>query len=150
MLVLSVYRWLKTGSCWFLHQKCVTTFWKSVNKVCIWILNYQPEHKFKTELFHWKRNWDMINCKNIILKSVGGKRKKFPHTFYRPLSAISWRNFFTGDFCDHSCLVSMGIVVNSNLNWHTKWVIKSWLIVSLKPNQIRQVYFLSNETFHSP
>ena len=25
MFVLSVYWWLKSGSCWFLHQKCVTT-----------------------------------------------------------------------------------------------------------------------------
>ena len=46
-----------------------------MNKVCIWILNYHLENKFKTELFHWKRNWDIINCKNIILKSVGGKGK---------------------------------------------------------------------------
>ena len=52
-----------------------------MNKVCLWILNYHPENKFKTELFHRKRNWDIINCKNIILKSVcvcGGGEEKVP------------------------------------------------------------------------
>ena len=51
MFVLSVYWWLKTGSCWFLHQKCVTTFLKSVKKVCIWILNCHTKNKCKFEAF---------------------------------------------------------------------------------------------------
>ena len=44
--------------------------------------NYHPENEFKTELFHWKRNCDIIKCKNIILKSVcvlRGKSSNF-HT----------------------------------------------------------------------
>ena len=54
----------------------------SVNKVCIWILNYLPKNKFKTELFHWKRNWDTYNCKNIIF--VWGEKEKVPanHKFF--------------------------------------------------------------------
>ena len=47
MFVLSVYWWLKTGSCWFFHQKSVTAYGKRVNKVCIWILNDHPELKLK-------------------------------------------------------------------------------------------------------
>ena len=51
-----------------------------MNKVCIGILNYHPENEFKTELFHWKSNRDIINCKNIILKSVGGEGKSSLNT----------------------------------------------------------------------
>ena len=71
MFVLSVYWWLKTGSCWFLHQKCVTTFWKSVNKVCIWILNYHPEHKFKTELLSvGGKGKSSFKCPQRVLLSI--------------------------------------------------------------------------------
>ena len=51
MFVFNVFWWLKTGSCWFFHQKCVTTYWKSVNKVCFWILNCHIKIECKFEAF---------------------------------------------------------------------------------------------------
>ena len=39
------------------------------------ILNFHPENNFKPELFHWKRNLEICNCKNIILQSVGENEK---------------------------------------------------------------------------
>ena len=89
MSVLSVYWWLKTGSCWFLHQKCVTTKGKSVNKVCIWILNYHLVNKFKTEAFWFvfKSIWYKIftNCpKNFFGGGGGGGNRKEPKSISGP------------------------------------------------------------------
>ena len=78
MFVLSVYWWLKTGSFWFLHQKCVTTYWKRVNKVSIWILNCHIKNKCKFEAF-----WFVFKsfCYTIFINFrkklvVGGDRKE--------------------------------------------------------------------------
>ena len=103
MSVLSVYWWLKTGSCWFLHQKCVTTKGKSVNKVCIWILNYHLVNKFKTEAFWFvfKSIWYKIftNCPKNFFGGVGGGREteKNPnpfqaHTIWNLPTTIQWQN----------------------------------------------------------
>ena len=156
MFVLSVYRWLKTGSCWFLNQKCVTTLGKSVNKVCIWILNYHPENKFKTELFHWKRNWDIIESKNIILKRCQCPTKsaflkthhalrmftqiQFSVVFVENISQEPWshcnsfRTYFWGNDTKITSTWNHTVYIAKKFNWQTTHCVMAecfWLVKNL-------------------
>ena len=68
---------------WFLHQKCVTTYWKSVNKVCIWILNCHTKNKYKFEAFWFVFKFFCYTIFTNFPKKIGGggkqKRAKLSH-----------------------------------------------------------------------
>ena len=86
----------------FLIKKSVTAYGKRENKVCIWILNYHPENKFKTQLFHWKRNWDIINCNKTGTSNVGAisKVQKAQKNFWKKIEIFE--KFFSFEKKSHS------------------------------------------------
>ena len=117
MFVFNVYWWLKTGSWWFLHQKCVTTYWKSVNKICIWILNCHIKNECKFEAF-----WFVFKsfCYTIFTnfpKKIGGggETEKSP-------TNCCWRSSSTRSSWSWIGMPFWSRRRSSSLNWMAKMI----------------------------